>query len=272
MGCWKRGYYYSKGQYVGKGEAALVVARLDALELAEALRERERIGRRRREDGRGFREARLAGELVDRAVALAMAAAGFRRHARGQWRRSRMNRTDLTANPSPEIAARMRDLIRSTDPAAIAELKRLGEVHPAELIEATQRRPGGPGRDDVHRGGRRATAVAVGPGGQDDGTPGRSVPGSTNPVLRLAVEAAVYRWLDHWLVETQTAQNGGSVTRVQECRRTWAHRRYLQSLAYVARIARLTRPRGPQVAVQIINNNPPAQATDPAGRLSPLAP
>jgi hypothetical protein len=85
--------------------------------------------------------------------------------------------------------------------------------------------------------------------------------GSRSPALRLAVEDAAYRWLDHWVAELP-ATRGEAVSPEAERRRTWAHRRYLQALAAVERIRRLSRPRGPRVAVQIVQ----APAGDVAGK------
>ena len=80
--------------------------------------------------------------------------------------------------------------------------------------------------------------------------------GPVSAALRLAVELAVYCWLDKWSVELVASQTALSVSPAVDRRRNWTGRRYLQALTTVERIRRLTRPRGPSVAVHIVNQAP----------------
>ena len=72
--------------------------------------------------------------------------------------------------------------------------------------------------------------------------------------LRLAVEAAAYAWLEKWYLDL--AAKPDHVSPAIDRRRNWTGRRYLQALTTVERIRRLTQPRGPRVAVQIVNQAP----------------
>jgi hypothetical protein len=95
---WERGRYYTRSrkvngrvvrEYVGAGRVAELAAQLDSLD-----REQRELGR----DARRATEAELAevdrplielNLLAEGLVCAALLAAGFRRHKRGEWRKSR---------------------------------------------------------------------------------------------------------------------------------------------------------------------------------------
>jgi hypothetical protein len=96
----RRAYYYRNrrvggrvvSEYVGTGEVAELVARLDAAERAE--RDQARAGERADRERDGEVEGMLD-DLVARArgeAARMLEAAGYRQHKRGEWRRRREHR------------------------------------------------------------------------------------------------------------------------------------------------------------------------------------
>jgi hypothetical protein len=97
---WERGYYYRSRkvggrvvrEYVGAGEVAELVARMDAIERER--REAERAARRTERAELHALDASLdrmcqEAELLARA---ALVTAGFRQHQRGEWRKARDSR------------------------------------------------------------------------------------------------------------------------------------------------------------------------------------
>jgi hypothetical protein len=93
-----RGRYYTTTRrvggrrcrhYFGAGVMGELAATLDAIRRVEReTRERQERAERERLDRAGRLVGRLT-EAADLALAAALTAAGFRRHARGQWRRVR---------------------------------------------------------------------------------------------------------------------------------------------------------------------------------------
>jgi hypothetical protein len=83
-----------------------------------------------------------------------------------------------------------------------------------------------------------------------------------SPALRLAVEAAALCWADRWVIELHAAQNPLGASPALDRRRGWSQRRFSQALMTVERIRRLTRPRGPRVAVVVNNLTTQAPALD----------
>jgi hypothetical protein len=95
---WDRGYYYRSRkvngrvvrEYVGAGRAAQLAAQLDASEREE--REAERQARRAKRAELDAFDAPVdkLDELVELVAHAALAAAGFRQHHRGEWRKKRV--------------------------------------------------------------------------------------------------------------------------------------------------------------------------------------
>src|SRR4051794_38487830 len=100
-------YYYRsvregdrvRTEYVGTGEAAELIAEADRLDALERKRAAE-----------AWRDCRRTADAADRAAALAcgrsgvlarlaLEAAGFRRHKRGQWRKARASMGELQTTP-----------------------------------------------------------------------------------------------------------------------------------------------------------------------------
>jgi hypothetical protein len=103
---WDKGRYYTRSrkvkgrvvrEYIGAGEAAELIAKLDALEREE--RELRRLDRQALRDELDALDGSL-GELHTKAELLARVAlvvAGFRQHHRGEWRK---RRDDQPAEPA----------------------------------------------------------------------------------------------------------------------------------------------------------------------------
>jgi hypothetical protein len=97
---WERGYYYRVRkvngrvvrEYIGTGEMAQLVAKMEGLERKR--RELERAERKALLDELNAVENAVV-QMCDRADLMARAAlvsAGFRQHKRGEWRKRRGNR------------------------------------------------------------------------------------------------------------------------------------------------------------------------------------
>jgi hypothetical protein len=95
---WDRGRYYTRSrkvngrvvrEYVGTGEAAELVSRMDAIQRAS--REAARADRRARRAELAALDADLKAlsETTDLVASAALLAAGFHRHKRGEWRKRR---------------------------------------------------------------------------------------------------------------------------------------------------------------------------------------
>jgi hypothetical protein len=97
MGFDRRGYYYRAKkvngrvvrEYVGGGEAAALVARMDELRREQARLERERERAAREELAALEVPLEELVELTDLLATAALLAAGYRRHKRGEWRKKR---------------------------------------------------------------------------------------------------------------------------------------------------------------------------------------
>jgi hypothetical protein len=99
---WERGYYYRVRkvngrvvrEYVGTGRVAELAAELDALQRQE--RQRERDARRAVWAELEALDAPLddLDELADLVARAALAAAGYRQHKRGEWRKRRVRHED----------------------------------------------------------------------------------------------------------------------------------------------------------------------------------
>jgi hypothetical protein len=68
MGCWKRGYYYSHGRYVGRGDLACLAGLLDVEARDQARQDRDQARKLNQEAIQGFHEARQIARRVDRLV------------------------------------------------------------------------------------------------------------------------------------------------------------------------------------------------------------
>ena len=97
MGWDRRGYYYRASkqggrvlrEYIGAGEVAQLIARMDALEREK--RELKRYDRRAKQAKLEALDAPLneLDDLADLLARAALLAAGFHRHNRGEWRKWR---------------------------------------------------------------------------------------------------------------------------------------------------------------------------------------
>jgi hypothetical protein len=98
MGWDKGGRYYTRcrregghvvREYIGSGRAGEIVAQLDALERQKRETERECAKLERAEVEELDAPLAELDELTDLVVRAALAAAGYRQHHRGEWRKAR---------------------------------------------------------------------------------------------------------------------------------------------------------------------------------------
>ena len=237
--------------FVASGPAALALAERDAAIKAKSKADR------------AADEAIEAGLIewfstVERAVCLALEAAGYRRHKRGEWRRNRMvKRAELAtigAEQLPVRAEACRALDRNPEQARVggglaghvidATLKAAGMTDPL-LAEATRRRV-----DQVRRD-------LAGP----DPSPAEAI---------LAQRAAVC-WLTVYLADWAVASAGEAPIRNLDHlqrRADAANRRFLASMRTLAVVRKLAVP-GLQVNIDArsvrLGSSPVEGGDDPAG-------
>ncbi len=75
--------------YIGSGEVARCIAQIDELDKEKQAADRERTRLQRAESEALDTLARDAFEQVEAVLRATLAAAGYHRHARGQWRKRR---------------------------------------------------------------------------------------------------------------------------------------------------------------------------------------
>ena len=221
---WKRGYYYSHGRYVGKDIIARGHASLDAAQDAIDREQRELAREQKQAEGEAFQEARQRAAKVDSIVSRGLEAAGFYRQMRHQWKRRKATMTTEQINaPTTEKAA--------------CDLAHLAEISFVTATCSNERDL----EDSLLDKLDALRSELIGPG-------------PVSAALRLAVEAAAYAWLEKWYLDLVAKPD--HVSPALDRRRNWTGRRFLQALSTVERIRRLTRPRSPRVAVQIVNQAP----------------
>jgi len=273
---WKRignhSYFYRSrrqggrvvSEYVGRGNLGALCARLDQLD------RQERDGRRA--EGKAASEAAGQEErairrwfgAVEAVAAGAMLAAGFHKH-HGQWRRWRVAKAEGTTGPKPpatsgatppakmtwgefhglveraakgdrECLPRLREALKSADYSVWSRWFREAYGNPAEWLKSSlARAAGGAGNPAV----TEAAAAKM-----DQLRKELEGPDPT-PMERLLVERAVHCWFIVNVYETLYAQAGNPMTRQAEFERRRidsAHKRFLSSLATLARVRKLALP------------------------------
>ena len=231
MGCWKQGYYYTRGQYVGKDLAAQLAAAGDA-EDRKRLREQRRKARRvKQAELHELQQYRERSGQIDRIVSEGLTAAGFWRPGRHAWRRrTKVETSQIEQGQKQEVGVR----------AARDELTSLVDFMFLRHLDKVPK-----SRDSLKA---RLESLRVELAGTDPSS-----------ALRLAAEAAAWAWAEKLMFDMATAaMDPLKTSKDLDRRRTWAQVRLNRALVTVERIRRLTRARGPQVAIQI-NNNPGPQ-------------
>jgi hypothetical protein len=100
---WEKGRYYTRSrkvngrvvrEYCGTGELAELAAQIDAIKRAD--REAQREARRAEMDESDALDTSVKeiDELADLLARVALLAAGYRQHKRGEWRRKRRGNDD----------------------------------------------------------------------------------------------------------------------------------------------------------------------------------
>ena len=258
-------YYYRSirrggrvaSEYVGRGEVAELVARVDAARRAQDGRAAAawRDERRRLDEDDRSQAARFA--LVEALAGLALESAGYRRHNRGEWRARRMGdkaRTPAVAGPAalPGRAEREEaiDVLRRAERGDAAALPRLRELFRAD----------GGGLLVGLCGGDLAAQAEAAATGRLAGTQLAFKEGLTaklaalrrelagpepSAVVRLLAERVALCWLDahDWdLRHNQAMQRAGGLSPAQsehfQKMRDRSHRRYLQALKALGRCRR----------------------------------
>ncbi len=264
-----RRYYYEstregdrvRTRYLGKGplgEAAAILQearRRDCEQAASADRaERDRL---ESED----RAAAAVFEGVGLVVGLALEAAGFRQHHRGEWRRTRMAKKtlDMPATleaPPPATRGEILDVMarsRKGDAGALRRLRELFAVDRDRMIRATGgelavqvehslvAKFSGDGKDPLWEETLRRKMEDL-----------RAELGGSNPspIERLLAERVALCWLDAHhcdLVHHQAESHTFARAEHYQKARDRAHRRYLSALRALASVRKM----GPLTAVQI---------------------
>jgi hypothetical protein len=224
---WKNGYYYSGGRtYIGGGETGLLVERLDKARRRDAERKRARARQLEQQYAQAYREARDGADRADQVASRGLIAAGFWQRERHPWQRKRK----VGALTTPQVTE-----------AAACELAALVRV--SYLAKFAGRNPDIEQR--LHAKLESLETELRGP--------------AASPALRLAAELVAYCYLDYWATEMIVAGHPEQVSPALERRRKWAWQRYNAALVTVERVRRLSKPRGPLVAVQIVQEQPPCQ-------------
>jgi hypothetical protein len=218
LGYWANGHYYrNRLEYCGSGEWASQAAALDVEERELDARERQQKRELEQAERIGFQAARQRAARVDLVLCRGLTAAGFWRQRRHQWRRRAV---------ATEIQPQ-------TVETAVVELAELPAI---TYLMAITRDQGLQQRLEAKLRSLRTELIGNGP---------------ESAALRLAVNAAILAWLDTWFCELLAARDPGRTNLTLERRRTWSSRRYALAVTTVERIRRLTRPRGPRVAIQV---------------------
>src|SRR5271157_5041172 len=191
--------------------------------IREAQRELDR--EQRQAEREAFQEVRQRAARVDAIVSRGLTAVGLYRQDRHQWKRRLATMKKLQVN-APETEQAVLDL---------GEITRFAYVSKAIGLD-------GENEEKLHNKLEALYAELIGPG-------------PVSAAVRLAAELVCFAWLDTWNVEI-TAIANPPVSPNLDRRRNWSQRRYQQALTSLERIRKLTRPRGPRVAVQIVNQPP----------------
>jgi hypothetical protein len=128
----RRGYFYRSQriggrvvrEYLGKGEWCGAAAQLEACDRQSVARERSKDAATRRAAAALDSEVAGACDAIQAAMRAELQRHGYRQHARGQWRKQRMNELQKTAAPADgivaETMARIRPLLEKADGDAAA--------------------------------------------------------------------------------------------------------------------------------------------------------
>jgi hypothetical protein len=257
-------YYYRtireggrvRSEYVGTGPEA------EAAELVD----RHRAAGRERE-AEAWRECRRADEAADRALALAfgrvemvarlaLESAGFRRHKRGEWRRSRMaeytmSKTALAGAPAfPGSASEGLDLLIRAGKGDQSAMPGLREMFRADPASMTRISGGDLARQvqasAIKRLAGKNLAFEHGLGEKLEALRSELAGPEAPAVERLLAERVALCYLDvhDWELRHNQAMAGPEPLTYQRAEhyqkmRDRAHRRYLQALKTLAAVRKL---------------------------------
>jgi hypothetical protein len=199
------------------------------------------------------------GKLLDDAVTLELARAGYARLGRGPWRwRSSMKRIDKP-EMTPEERGKVADEIataaiaaRTGDKGALAKLRELGAAHPEAVILATIGDPATLARTALlnhferHPGTQEGVEIKLDQLAKELAGPDPS------PARRLVAQAASFAHSEFWLLQMAATQKDWS-TPAQIRRLDSAHARYLKATRTLVAIAQLERRRPRPIRATQIN-------------------
>jgi hypothetical protein len=258
-----RKYYYRsireggrvRTEYVGTGPAAEAAELIDRFEGLE----RERANR-------AWRERRQATEAADQAVArafagvevvarLALESAGFHRHKRGEWRRSRMGEPSREAGaagppampgPGPDILGLLKRASKG-DESAMPRLRELFRADPARMIKISGGDLAWQAQISVVK--RLAAENLIfehGLGEKMEALRSELAGPEAPAVERLLAERVALCWLDahDWEIRHNQAMQGPGGLSFRQAEhyqkmRDRSHRRYLQSLKTLVTVRKL---------------------------------
>ena len=196
---------------------------------------------------------------------LALEAAGFHRHKRGEWRRRRMG--DLTVGradapaadpPVPARVDELRDILtraQAGDETALPRLRELFAADPARMLEVCRADLARVAEDvALDRMAGRNLLFREAVGRKLDSLRGELAGPGASPAERLLAERAALCWLDchDWEIRhNQAMQSRDGLTFRQaehyQKMRDRAHRRYLQALKALAAVKKL----GPAIQINV---------------------
>jgi hypothetical protein len=236
---WFRGRYFRpirhgdkvRNLYFGRGPLADQAAEWDDINRQARVEAKGKLAAAEEADRKAFVAVQERASKVDAIVTRGLEAAGFHRKGRHPWRRKR----GTMKTPPAVMAAETRPL---ADLARICEETALDAISP----------------DGENPGFLKALASKL--------ASLRTELAGPEPVslpVRLLAEAASLAWADFYCVEIIAAgrrKNRLTITTALDRRRGFSVRRFTHLLNSLELCRRLTRPRVPRVAVQIIQNGP----------------
>jgi hypothetical protein len=268
-----RRYYYRSirqsgrvvSEYVGAGADIDLIA---AYETAERDRREMAAADWRSERARLVAQDRAQAERFDQVevlARLALEAAGYHRHHRGEWRRRRMSDQIQTPAPvkdppPPATVDELRAVLAQAqkgDESALPRLRELFRADPARMIalchgelarfaeDAAINRMAGRNLAFREAMVQKLAALRVELAGPE-----------ASPAERLLAERVALCWLDchDWEIRHNSAMQGEGLTFRQaehwQKMRDHAHRRYLQALKTLATVKKL----GPAIQINVARN------------------
>jgi hypothetical protein len=228
--------------YLGRGELGAGLAEVDMI--LRGRREAERLAAEVAEDRarRLFALEAARGAATRRAVAVILEPMGFRRYARGAWRKRAMRSIEGPPGKPPaarHVAALVRR-VRGGDEDALAELAGLARLHPRAVAEATS--------NDLVRIARtmlgealsaRDKAARLGLQARLNVIEAELAPPSAGTATRLLAAVVSQCWGEFWSIDAACSKVLGTTAPGDLRRQHAALRRYLAAVRSYAQVERI---------------------------------